>query len=189
MWNGDKVNSLRIGVDLDGVCYNFTKKFVEAAHQKGFDLSDTPDCWNWFESCNMTREQFEDVMHFSVDDMQLFWRGDVLDNAADHISALKDTGHEIHIVTHRTSGYLYSSEQATEYWLDTKGFRYDSLTFSKDKTVVKTDVFIEDNLDNYDALEAAGCEPYLVNRSYNQEEGDSRRRVDSFGDFAALWLK
>lgn len=180
--------SLRIGIDLDGVAYDFTKKFVEVARGKGYDLSDTPDCWNWFEECGMSRQQFEDLMHFSVDDLQLFWRGDVLDDAAQHISALKDAGHEIHIVTHRTSGYLYSSEQATEYWLGYKGFRYDSLTFSADKTVVPVDVFIEDNLDNYDALEAAGIKAYLVNRPYNQVEGDGRRRVNSFAEFANLFL-
>lgn len=180
--------SLRVGCDLDGVVYNFTKKFCGEAHKNGFDLSDTPDSWNWFESCGMTREQFEDIMHSSVDDLQLFWKGDMLDNAANHMARLRDAGHEIHIVTHRESGNVYTSESATRYWLDTKGVMFDSLTFSKDKTVVPVDVFIEDNIDNYDALEAAGVKAYLVNRSYNQAEGDERRRVNSFEEFADLIL-
>lgn len=179
---------MKIGVDLDGVVYNFTKQFCEAARKQGFNLSETPDCWNWFESCGMTRAQFLEIMHKSVDDLQLFWKGEMLDNAADHMARLRDAGHEIHIVTHRESGHVYTSESATRYWLDTKGAMYDSLTFSADKTVVNVDVFIEDNLDNYDALEAAGVKAYLVNRSYNQVEGDGRRRVDSFGDFADLIL-
>lgn len=178
---------MRIGVDLDMVVYDFIKAFREAALRKGWNMGE-PDCWNYYRTCGMSDEEFADIMHFSVDDLQLFWRGDMLDDAALHISRLKEAGHEIHIVTHRMSGYLYSSEQATKYWLNTKGVEYDSLTFSKDKTVVDTDVFIEDNLDNYDALDAAGAKSYLVNRAYNQDETKERRRVDTFGEFAALWL-
>lgn len=187
MWNGDKV-SLRIGVDLDDVVYNFTKAFQEAARRKGWDVGEN-DCWDFHHKCGMSDDEFADIMHFSVDDLQLFWRGGMLDNAADWISKLKDAGHEIHIVTHRYSGYIYTSSQATKYWLNTKGVRYDSLTFSGDKTIVPTDVFIEDKIENYDALEAAGTKAYLVNRPYNQIEGDERRRVDSFGEFADLIIK
>lgn len=177
---------LKVGVDLDGVVYNFTKKFNECALREGYELG-PDDCWNYFERSGMTREIFEKVMHDSVDDLQLFWRGDMLDDAASHIRALRAAGHSIHIVTHRVSGNIFTSEQATRYWLTFKEIEYDSLTFSKDKTVVPVDVFIEDNVDNYDALDAAGVKSYLVNRPYNQQQ-DNRRRVSSFGDFAALWL-
>lgn len=178
---------MKIGIDMDGVVYNFTNAFWEVAMRNGYELPREPDCWNWFESCGMTREVFTDLMHKGVDDLQLFWRGEMLDDAAKHIKALQDAGHSIHIVTYRTSGRLFTSEQATRYWLHFKDIEPDSLTFSKDKTVVPVDVFIEDNVENYDALEKAGSGPWLVNRSYNQME-DNRRRVNSFGEFAAKWL-
>ena len=187
LWNGDKV-SLRVGVDLDNVVYNFTKKACEAVLREGFVISSEPDCWDWFLPSGLTRERFLEIISDSVDDLQFFWKGDMLDNAADHISRLREAGHEIHIVTYRDYGKIYTAEQATRYWLNTKGVEFDSLTFSQDKTVVSVDVFIEDNLDNYDALEAAGTKAYLVNRTYNQVEDDGRRRVDSFGDFADLIL-
>lgn len=184
LWIGDQV---RIGSDLDGVGYNFTKAFCEAAMREGYDLPSEPDSWNWFEPHGMTRDTFTKIMHDSVDDLQLFWRGEMLDDFARHIRDLQRAGHSIHIVTHRVSGNIFTSEQATRYWLDGKDIQPDSLTFSADKTVVPVDTFIEDNLDNYDALESAGHRPYLVNRTYNQQQ-DNRRRVDSFGDFAAFWI-
>lgn len=178
---------MRVGSDLDGVGYNFTKAFCEAAKREGYELPTEPDCWNWFEAHGMTADVFSDIMHNSVDDLQLFWHGEMLDDYARNVRDLQKAGHSVHIVTHRTSGYIYNSEQATRYWLQSRNIQPDSLTFSADKTVVPVDTFIEDNVDNYDALESAGHRPYLVNRSYNQQQ-DNRRRVDSFGDFATLWI-
>jgi hypothetical protein len=42
---------------------------------------------------------------------------------------------------------------------------------------------IEDKLENYDALNAAGTRTYLINRAWNKVPGDNRRRIDELAEY------
>jgi 5'(3')-deoxyribonucleotidase len=49
---------------------------------------------------------------------------------------------------------------------------------------VPTDMMIDDKLSNYEDLEATDCEPWLLDRPWNQSSDSSIRRVYSLKEFA-----
>jgi len=178
---------LRVGLDSDGVLYKFFSVYNEHLASLGHEVEveSHPEVWDYFTKYGYTAEEFCSHMDDLVDSKKLFWQGELYDdNIPDYIRHMRAAGNTIHIVTNRFSGKQLSSEEATKHFFESVGIEYDSLTFTKDKTSVPTDIFLEDNLKNYDALEAVGVEAYLVDRPYNQNgPGEYRRRVGSFYEF------
>lgn len=182
---------MRVGIDLDGVCYDFAESFVRYLRHSGnthYDIVDgEPDKWYFYKDWGMTTEEFLQHCHDGADAGIIFRTGFQRDGASTAIAFMKALGHSIHIITDRSFGSTPSvSEHNTESWLKECGIVYDTLTFSADKTCVQTDVFIEDKLENYDALVGVGVDCYLVNRPWNQNGGDSRKRVESILEFARV---
>lgn len=182
----------KVGWDSDGVLYRFTKAYhlwMNTSQGMSLDLEVEAQTWDWFEDFGQTTEQFLEAMHNSVDAGQLFWEGELYEaTIPQNIADLTAAGHENHLVTHRFSGKIKCSKQATEHFYASKGIKFDSITYSKDKTVVPVDVFLEDNLANYDALEVAGITSYLINRPYNLQN-DTRRRVKTVDEFTKIVLE
>lgn len=178
-------------MDLDGVCYDF----IDATYQMVAGI-DSPKwhptearSWEFYEDWGMSRKEFLAVCNLAVEAGLMFWRGEPLDNAPAELARLRAAGHSVHILTDRSFGFeAASSQEATASWLATYEMPYDSLTFTPDKTVVQTDYMLDDKLENYDALDAAGCQVYLRNRRWNEMPGDNRRRVDSLGEFVDIVL-
>jgi hypothetical protein len=185
---------VRIGIDLDGVCYDFAdslRNYLAKTNQSHlYSVKDgEPDKWHFYIDWGMTVEDFLDHCHRGADLGIIFAYGKPRDAAHDAVNFMKSMGNSIHIITDRSFGTkteYNSSEFNTRKWLNTHEFAYDSLTFSADKTCVDTDVFIEDKLENYDALVAVGVDCYLVNRPWNQVGADSRKRVSSVQEFATI---
>lgn len=183
---------LDIGVDLDGVCYNFQDslarylRYYKIHKEYGYTI-DEPISWEFYAEWGMSLEEFLKHCHDGANAGFIFGKGEPHEGSVSSLSFMKAMGNRIHIITDRSFGDTPAvSENLTIDWLDRHGFEYDSLTFSADKTCVKTDFFIEDKLQNYDALDATSCKPYLVNRSWNTLHGDdNRRRVRSIGEFAS----
>lgn len=185
---------MRVGFDLDGVCYDFAESFRNYLYRAGLHndyavVGGEPHRWHFYRDWGMTDEEFVQHCHDGADQGIVF--GDVRprDDAASAMNFVKSIGHTTHIITDRSFGKnpgVNSSLRNTLKWLDRYGFRYDTIHFSADKTCVPTDIFVEDKLENYDALEAAGVECYLVNRPWNVDEGDSRKRIKSVQEFATI---
>lgn len=174
---------LSVGVDLDDVCYSFIKAFIHFLVEfKGYDPDKLPHPtrWEFHEDWGMTLDEWLKLFAEGVDAGVIFLHGEPFEGAIEAINRLRTNGHTIHIVTHRTVGDR--AVQNTMEWLQRVGLHYDSLTFAKDKTVIKTDVFIEDNIDNFEALWEAGTEAYLINRPHN-ENYDTKYRVNSWEEF------
>lgn len=182
---------MRIGWDSDGVLYRFTKAYhswMNLNHGMSLDLEVEAQTWNWFLDWQSV-DEFKACMDASVDAGYLFWQGELYEPEIPQLIVdLKAQGHTNHLVTYRFSGKNSCPKAATEHFYASQGIEFDSITYSKDKTVVDVDIFLEDNLLNYDALEAAGVKVYLVNRPYNLEN-DTRRRVDSVKEFVNLILE
>jgi uncharacterized HAD superfamily protein len=174
----------RIGIDLDGCAYDFTRALRHyLVEHEGYNPMDLPDstCWDFFlHDWNMTLENY--LRHFAagVDAGVIFLHGEAEQDAAKYISQLKRDGHQIHIVTHRQIGTKSISN--TGEWLAREGIEFDTLTFAKDKTVLPTDFFIEDNVDNFLALEAAGTRVVLMDRPWNSHH-DTPYRVSGWAEF------
>lgn len=179
---------MRIGVDLDGVGYVFEKAYVDFLVYSGiynnYKIPESQEmcCWAFHDCWGISRDEFIQHLEDAVS-AGIMYSGGQYDGFSESINRLKDAGHTIHIATARRLEYA----TATIHWLAQHDVRYDTLDFVRDKTSVQTDIFVEDNTDNYDALEAAGVTSYLIDRTWNQAV-DSRRRISGIIEFADIVL-
>lgn len=183
---------LRVGLDLDGCLYDFgnsVRRYLDSVGREyGFkDGADEPHHWDFYEYWGMDREEFTQICHDGVDAGFIF-SGPARPHAAGTAHSIKGMGHEIIIITDRQFGSTpRASHEATANWLAKHNIEYDELWFSADKTIAHTDMFVEDKISNYDALDAAGVEVYLINRPWNLEK-DNRRRIDDIADYGDIVL-
>ena len=183
------------GWDVDGVGFNFGDschrylKHIGQGHL--WKSGENPDpYWDWYKDWGWTDQDFIDFCNAGADAGFIF-SGPVRKGYKEAIEAVARAGHEIVIVTDRSFGaHPGVSQRLTVEWLEQHGIEYDQLVFSRDKTVVHTDVFIDDKIENYDALERAGTNAFLLNRPWNKpKEPDFRKRVDSVTTYADYILK
>lgn len=176
--------SLRIGIDLDGPVYDFVGDTAEvvAAHQ-GVDPATLPPAsiWDFFKDWGLSASEFWEIVDVGIVDGRVWRHGKPIAGSVEAIRELHEAGHTIHIVTSRRSG----SEGSTIQWLAEVGIEYDSLTFSVDKTIVHTDVFIDDYDKNLDALAAAGIVAVRYDAPYN-DHATQHQEVRSWPEFVAL---
>ena len=178
---------MRIGVDLDGVLYNFGDSVNRYLNHIGLGYlwksGPTPDpFWEFYRDWGWSDSQFVDLCNDGVD-AGIIFQGPIREGARAAMMDLRDSNNEIIIITDRQFGSTpEKSHMATRHWLEFHEVPYDRLIFSANKTVVKTDIFVEDKLSNYDALTAAGTECWLINRPWNKED-DDRNRIDSVSEF------
>lgn len=181
---------MRIGFDLDGVLYNFgdsVKRYLEHTGQGHvWKSGPTPKpYWDFYKDWGWTGKEFVNMCNEGADAGFIFC-GPARHNASRAVNAIKDMGHEVVIITDRQFGSTpFVSHKNTLNWLAKHNIPFDEIYFSADKTCVPTDMFIEDKLENYDALDAAGVEVYLVNRAWNfvDEDEDNRRRIRHVMDY------
>ena len=163
---------MRIGVDLDGPSYSFYSAFAHWAHKTtGRPLDEMPPAkrYEFFEDWGFTLDEFLRLFEDGVNAGFIFLHGDPVPGALPAVEALKAAGHSIHIVTDRFVGRR--SHANTEEWLARHKFPYDSLTFSADKTIVRTDAFIDDNPKNVLALRGAGCAAFMLELGRSDQSG------------------
>ena len=184
---------MRVGFDLDGVLYDFADSVVRYLDSIGknythLDDADEPHTWSFFEHWGMDSREFAQHCHDGADAGFVFCGG-TRPGAVEAVQAVKDMGHEIIVITDRRFGSVPQvSEINTKFWWHNNGFpRYDEIYFTPDKTIVPTDIFVEDKLENYDALTAAGTQCLLINRPWNQvRTGDFRRRIGDISEYPAI---
>jgi hypothetical protein len=180
---------MRVGFDLDGVWYDFRRAHSEFEIARGNTHCTLEACdpgWDYFEGWGMSLDDWLRSYAEGVDAGVVLRHGEPMPGAVWSSRRLAELGHTIHIVTDRSIGTdLGSASRATAAWLADNGFVFHSLTFSRDKTVVPVDVFIEDRLQNADALNAHGTPCYLINRPWNAPHDDDRLRVDTLEGFVA----
>lgn len=181
---------MRVGIDLDGVCYDFSASVREylcstiGSHEPGACAD--PTRWEFYEDWGLNLNDFLDTCHAGVNAGIIFSHGDPYANVQEAFARIKSAGHSIHIVTDRSFGKNGASEAATRAWLDRHGLPFDSITFSADKTIVRIDAMVDDKIANYDALEAAGVDVWLLTRPWNKNAPGPRRRVLDLLHFAEV---
>lgn len=178
---------MRVGVDLDGVVYDFggsVRRYLDyIGRPYGFKGGEPePHTWNFFKYWKMDGAEFKQICNDGVDAGFIF-QGPTRPGSVETLRRIKFMGHKVIIITDRQFGSSpEKSHLATKMWLEFHGFPYDKLVFSSDKTIVPTDVFIEDKLENYDALLEAGTACALITRPWNARR-DKRRRVSDITDY------
>lgn len=181
---------LRTGWDIDGVGFTFgdsVRAYLEHTGQ-GHLWKSGPNqepYWDFYKDWGWTSQQFVDFCHAGADAGFIF-AGGIREGYSEAIERVARLGHEIVIATDRSFGsHPGVSQELTMEWLRQHGIEYDELHFTANKPDADADVFIEDKLENYDALVSAGCVAYLLNRPWNQVEGgDARNRIDHISEYA-----
>lgn len=180
---------LVVGVDLDEVCYPFIGAFrawlVDARGHRAEDLPARTRFGVPSREWGFDEEAFLAEFRAAIEAGHLFTAGDPLPGAKEGLCALRTAGHEIVLITARAYEPVRQAiEAATVAWLGEHGLPYDRLVFDHDKTCVRTDVFLDDAVHNYDALEEAGLRPVLYTQPYNVDHPGVR--VDGWPAFVEV---
>jgi uncharacterized HAD superfamily protein len=158
-----------VGVDIDDVLYPWFDTAHRLSEAAGITNGAQPTSWAPYEDYGCTAEQWYEVLAAGAVDGSLYHE-EPLPDAVSSLQALKDAGHSVHLVTARgllANGHLIRTH--TIAWLENHGVPLDTLTFSKDKSIVRCDYFIDDNADNIASVcSVKGTMGFLVDRPYNQ---------------------
>lgn len=185
---------LRIGVDIDGVLFPFVDSLcTHAVTSLGRSKQSlpAPTQWDFSAAWGMTSAELVELMHDGVDNGALLLDEAPYPGVVAGLGRLRAAGHTVHLVTDRA--WLGRREQAAEArtvaWLERNKVPHDTLHFTKDKTAVPTDVFIDDRPENYEALAGAGVDVFLRGHAYNAHvRTPPGRRVRDFTTFTARVL-
>lgn len=179
----------RIGSDADGCFDCFGDGVYDtlvATGQEHLWKSGPTDhaIWNFYEEWGWNFAQFKELVDWGVDNGYIFtghWR----EGGIEALKRIVEMGHELIIITDRSWGTDNNSQRNTIESFQRAGIDYDELHFTADKTSVDVDLMVEDRLENYDALIAAGTPTWLINRPWNQVPGgDGRNRIDNMMEYA-----
>ncbi|GAB3863265.1 5'-nucleotidase [Nocardioides maradonensis] len=173
---------MRIGIDLDGVCYDFSASLRTYLEMSG----GLPDgCvyadvlrWEFYEDWGFSLDEFKQLCHDGVNAGVIFTHGDPFPGVHEAFSRIRVAGHTIHIVTDRSFGRPGAAAAATIDWLARHDLSFDSITFTADKTVAGVDAMVDDKPENYAALRDAGVDAHLLTRPWNQHIPGAQRVLD-----------
>ena len=180
---------MKIGLDLDGVLYPFHTAYKRwLVHHVARFPADCPEPtrWEFYEDWGLTTEEFLVEFENGVNSGWIFGHGNPFPGAVEQVQRLIDAGHSIHIITDRFIGDPGVAAGSTSEWLSEYKVPYDTLTFSRDKTVIPTSYMIDDKPANIAALAQTACIAYLLDQSWNQEA--DLPRVKSVEDFVDIVL-
>lgn len=172
---------MHVLVDLDGVIFDYCSAITNFFHEESdIPLAELPmpDRWAIWDCWQMRKDDWI-ANATAAADSGLFAEERAYPDAIEGVRELNDLGHKVHIATARRG---HRARIDTLEWLKQHNVDYDRITFTTDKSVIKADVAIEDNLDNAAALQAAGVTVFLMDRPWNQEPTDIPR-VSDMRDF------
>lgn len=183
---------LVIGIDLDGVLYNFskivTKAFLEAGIINEQQAVKPHLNWGFYkEAWGMDDRTFWDNFKILVKDGKIYWVGDVHGEPTDALVELATDFGDIYLVTARNiPGCAVEAKAATHYWLQENlgPVPWSGVLVNSDKTCINADIFVDDSVSNLKKLHAAGTLAVCLDRPWNQEwEGDRIWEISQLPDF------
>jgi hypothetical protein len=166
---------VKVGFDIDDVLYGWSAKAHQLCVDAGITNGRPLHTWRMWESYGCTQEEWAEVMRAGTETGELYL-DPPFELGQQALAVARELGWEIHLVTARACAGWPSTELVrylTEHWLDYWSIPHDSLTFSKDKPAVCAEKgithFIDDGVHNYEALDAAGVEVWLMDAPHNRE--------------------
>jgi 5'(3')-deoxyribonucleotidase len=162
-----------LGVDLDGVCGDYTAAFREiVAADRGIDPSELTEERSWdFGEWGLTPQEFERLHRKAVLEDRMFRTMPALPGAADALWRLSDAGVWIRIITHRLYvnwGHAVAVAD-TVAWLDDAGIPYRDICFLGAKPEVEADCYVDDASHNVRDLREAGNHVIVFDAPYNRD--------------------
>jgi 5'-nucleotidase len=177
-----------LGVDLDGVCGDYTAALrAVVAAERGVDPATLPAERSWdFREWGLDAAEFERLHQAAVLEHRMFRTMPAIDGAAEVLWRLSDAGVWIRIITHRLYvnwGHATAVADTVE-WLDGANIPYRDLCFLGAKPQVEADCYIEDAPHNVAALRATGAHVVVFDQPYNRAVDGPR--ADTWADVEEL---
>ena len=159
------------GVDLDGVCGDYTTAFREVvADELGVSIESLPLERSWdFNEWGLTPETFGELHQKAVLERRIFRDMPVMQDCADALWRLSDAGVWIRIITHRLYvnwGHATAVADTVE-WLDTARIPYRDICFLGAKPEVACDAYVDDGGHNILGLRETGNTVIAFDAPYN----------------------
>jgi 5'(3')-deoxyribonucleotidase len=177
----DATDPFVFGVDLDGVCADYTRGFRDfCAERLGVSPESLPLERSWdFREWGFDQAKFEELHLAAINEGRIFSTLEVIPGAAEALWRLSDAGVWIRIVTHRLYVNWGHSNAAgdTVTWLDEAKIPYRDLCFVGAKRDVGADAYIDDGPHNIKNLRAAGRTAIVFEQPYNRDIGGLRART------------
>lgn len=162
-----------LGVDLDGVCADYTIGFRSvAAIEWNVPESSLTTEVSWdFAEWGLDRAGFLQLHRASVQDHRMFRDMPAIPGASDSLWRLSDAGVWIRIVTHRlvTNWGHQTIVADTVEWLDLRSIPYRDICFLGRKPEVQADAYVEDAPHNVEALRERGNTVIVFDQPYNRD--------------------
>jgi 5'(3')-deoxyribonucleotidase len=162
-----------LGVDLDGVCGDYTAAFRRVvAADRGIDEETLPAARSWsFGEWGIDGDEFDRLHRLAVLEHRMFLHMPPMPGAAEALWRLSDGGVWIRIITHRLYvnwGHAIAVAD-TVAWLDDNAIPYRDICFLGAKPEVEADCYIDDAAHNVEALRAAGNHVIVFDQPYNAQ--------------------
>jgi 5'-nucleotidase len=167
-----------LGVDLDGVCGDYTAALREVvAERTGVGLDRLPLERSWdFSEWGLTPDEFEKLHQAAVLEHRIFRTMPPMPGVAEALWRLSDAGVWIRIITHRLYvnwGHATAVADTVD-WLDATGVPYRDLCFLGAKPQVEADCYVEDAPHNVAALRTTGAPVIVYDQPYNRDVAGPR---------------
>lgn len=162
------------GVDLDGVCGDYTSAFREiVARELAVEPESLPLERSWdFSEWNLDAAGgFAELHALAVNKHGLFATMPPIEGVTDALWRLSDAGIHIRVITHRLYvNWGHASAVAdTVAWLDEHKIPYRDICFLGNKPDVGADAYVDDAPHNIEQLRAAGCDAIVFDQPYNRD--------------------
>lgn len=162
-----------LGVDLDGVCADYTSAFrsVVALEWDVAEASLTTEVSWDFAEWGVDRERFLALHRAGVQQHRMFRDMPAIPGASEALWRLSDAGVWLRVITHRlvTNWGHRTIVSDTVEWLDLRRIPYRDLCFLGRKPEVQAHAYVEDAPHNIEALRAGGNTVIAFDQPYNRE--------------------
>lgn len=173
---------LTVGIDIDDVLFPWYDLAHAASVEAGITNGVTPTTWAPYENYGCTDQEWFDVLSDALH--AGMYEADPIPGAVEAVRQIAEAGHHVHLVTARgLLAHGLKIKAATVAWVEAHDVPHAGLHFLNRKSLVRTDVSIDDHWKHIDDLEGAGVTTYLVSKSYNQDR-QHPRRVSHIQEFA-----
>jgi 5'-nucleotidase len=171
-------DSFVLGIDLDGVCADYTEGFrAIVAERMGVEPGSLPLERDWdYEEWGIEPDDLDEHRRHAVVERRMFRSLPMIDGAAETLWRLSDAGAWIRILTHRLYVNFNHSVAVSDTveWLDDVGIPYRDLCFLGEKPQVEADLYVDDAPPNIISLRRAGNQVLVFDQPYNREIKDPR---------------
>lgn len=180
---------MRIGLDIDNVIADFDKTILEEfikedQKKRNRGIIDPGALYITEGMFDWSKEEIKTFFHTKMEDIAK--RLEPVGGAKIYIDKLKEDGHEIYLISHRTNKNYQNPRKTTEEWLATNGIQYDKLILSQTTNKSRecldnqVDIMVDDIVRNCEQIIEVGIPCLLMETIYNKRQNHNLKSVSSF---------